>query len=253
MGLPDRAQSVVQLPAGTPVTLALASLPHDVLVAVLSNVLDLDTLLAIIASCRAFYSAFKSSPTPIIRDLAFRIIGIAVLPDSILATLARNAGPCRLTGPEEAIVAAVLELLNRRGDEALLTTHKWTAAEGMATIRLHSIIDDMARRFAAFHLSQLERVSGRQQKAPANQELVRIKRALYRFEVFCTLFPPQDRDKQEIPTPSFNAQEAFFGTASPWENEEFFIVLESLRRLVAPGTYLQLESQTSPLDTGIDY
>jgi hypothetical protein len=236
MGLPDRAQSVMQPPSATPITLALASLPHDVLVAILSNMPDLDTLLASIASCRAFYSAFKSSPTPIIRDLAFRIIGIAVLPDSILATLARNAGPCRLTGPEEAIVAAVLELLNRRGDEALLTTHKWTAAEGMATIRLHSIIDDMARKFASFHLSLLEKVSGRQKEPPSNQELVRIKRALYRFEVFRTLFPPRNRDDQHIPA-LLNAQEAFFGTASPWENEELFAVLDSLRRLVAPGTY----------------
>ena len=237
MDLPDSVQSVMQSPRGTPITLALASLPHDVLVAILNNIPDLDTLLAIIASCRAFYSAFKSSPTPIIRDLAFRIIGTAVLPDAILATLARNAGPCPRTGPEEVAVAAVLELLNRRGDEALLATHKWTAAEGMATIRLHSIIDDMARKFAAFHLSRLEKVSGRQQKAPANQELVRIKRALYRFEVFCTLFPPQDRDDQHTPTPSLNAQRAFFGTASPWENEELFAVLDSLRRLVAPGTF----------------
>lgn len=111
---------------------------------------------------------------------------------------------------------------------------RWSLSDGIAAIRLHSIVESFASEFTSFYLSWLQKHSKCQhENPPYMQELTRIKRALYRFETYCRLFPPtnvlEDCDKPRA------AQMSFLSSFSPWEREQLASVHESLWRQVAPA------------------
>ncbi|KAK4033116.1 hypothetical protein C8A01DRAFT_40438 [Parachaetomium inaequale] len=208
-----------------------ASLPHDVLAIILRHSPDLDTFLSSIASCRAFFNAFKNAPTSLTKSLVDREVG-DLLPQATFVVLARDARPHAHSPAEMA--QAISQLLSRWADESVVLTHRWSLAEGIAAIRLDRIIGDLARRSAAFCLSWLEKLSGHSQESPSDSELARIKRALYRFELNCRLLPPVL--DEEAADPVLEAgQLVFLQQGHPWENEQLASVHESLWRLVAPA------------------
>lgn len=239
MASTNMAHAMQVAPRKQPKT-TFASLPQDVIVEILRSSPDFDTLLAALASGRAFLNAFKSAPTSIPRSIVTRDVDSAILPSAIFIALARGAPslPWFNADPIQTL-RDVRKLLDRQRDEAFVREYKWTIGKGIAAIQFHSIIDQLARRFATYHLSWLARVSGREQKAASDTELARIKRALYRFEAYCALLPPfhRDLDNGEAFPFILIGQYAFLGQASPWENEQLFAVHESLWRLIVPGTY----------------
>ena len=209
-----------------------ASLPQDVIGIILRHSPDLDTFLTLIATCRAFSEAFKNAPTSLTRSLVAREVG-DLLPQATFVVLARDARP-HAQSPA-GMAQAMSQLLSRWADESVVFTHRWSLAEGIAAIRLHRIIDDLARRSAAFCLSWLEKLSGRSQEGPSDSELARIKRALYRFEIDCRLLPPVLDEETAHPVLEAG-QLVYLQQGHPWENEQLASVHESLWRLVAPGT-----------------
>jgi hypothetical protein len=213
-----------------------ASLPLDVLVVILSHSHDLDSLLSSRASCRAFFNAFNNSPTSLTKSIVTRHIDAAVLPE---ATLVAQATQVRLsrTPSSKLPKTFVSRLLSGRNNKALLN-HRWTLSDGIAVIKLHSIITRFAKQFACFYLGWLEANSGISQVDPSDGELARIIRALYRFEIFCILFPPPVPPPQEKLLPIFRGpQVTFLLGFSPWENEQLACVQEGLWRLVVPGMF----------------
>lgn len=222
----------------------LVTLPLDIIFLLLEHCCDLDSLLSLMASCRTFYFAFHNYPTSLTHTLISREIDIAVLPDAIqllkAAEISRN-------GPSFSDLPIAVSKLFGEGREALVKD-RWSLADGIAAIRLHSIIDGFASKFASYYLSWLQKNSKRDQETPPSVlELARIKRALYKFEVFCRLFPAVEQDDKSeearyaigssrSENPDFDAaQMSFLSFLSPWEREQLACIHESLWRQVAPG------------------
>jgi hypothetical protein len=169
--------------------MTLATLPQEVLKIVLAHSHDLDSLLSTVASCRAFYAAFHTSPSSLTQALVFREIDAAVLPEAIQTLRAALFHRHRHRLPSSDPHLAVSSLFGE-GRDALLN-YRWNLADGIAVIRLHSIVETFTSEFASYYLSWLQRHSKCEQEGPPSiQERARIKRALYRFETYCNLFPP---------------------------------------------------------------
>jgi hypothetical protein len=215
-----------------PAKVSFASLPQEVVAIILRHSPDLDTFLSSIASCRAFFDAFQNAPTSLTRTLVARKVG-DLLPQATFVLLARNARTYAHSPAEMA--QAMAQLLSRWGDESAVLAHRWSLADGIAAIRLHKIIDELANKTAAYCLSWLEKLSGHSQEEPSDSELARIRRALYRFELFCRLFPPV-LDTEVSDSVLEAGQLVFLQQGHPWESEQLASVHESLWRLVAPGT-----------------
>ncbi|KAI5859877.1 hypothetical protein GGS23DRAFT_614708 [Durotheca rogersii] len=165
--------------SATRLTMIHSALPEDVLRVVLSHSLALDCLLSLIASCRPFLDAFRSSPAALPRLAPTR-------PPPVVRTTPSSV--------------RVIRLVPERGAE--LQT-------GIAF--------------------------GAQAKDLSGQELVRIKRALYRFELYCKLFPPPEQHYLES---SFITAQLVFSRRFPaWENEQLASIRESLWRKVTPGAF----------------
>jgi hypothetical protein len=220
--------------------MTLATLPQEVLKIVLAHSHDLDSLLSTVASCRAFYAAFHTSPSSLTQALVFREIDSAVLPEAIQTLRAALFRRHRHRLSSSDLHLAVSSLFGE-GRDALLN-YQWNLADGIAVIRLHSIVETFASEFASYYLSWLQRHSKCEQEGPPSiQERARIKRALYRFETYCNLFPPP----QDLEDSDFKAAEiSFLSSFSPWEIEQLASVHESMWRRLTPGTSQYVPKQT---------
>ncbi|KAI0379665.1 hypothetical protein F5Y04DRAFT_127420 [Hypomontagnella monticulosa] len=227
----------------------LTTVPHEVAVNILECCHDLDSLLSLIASCRYFYSVFHTYQISIMHTFISREIDPAVLPEAVQAS---KAAEIYRRGPSfSALPFAVSELFGE--GRGALVKDRWSLADGIAAIRLHSIIDRFASELAFDYLIYLKQNSCQEEREgpPSTTELARIKRALYRFEVFCRLFPPVDdckipqenlhfklrmSDKSRSTDPDFRAaQVSFISFLSLWEREQLYSVYESLWRQVVPA------------------
>ena len=212
---------------------SLATLPRDLLIVILEFSHDIDSLLSTIASCRAFLQAFRVCPSSLLRIVASRHIGTAVLPEAILACKA--ASLYCTTPTKDTPYQAVYELAQETR-ESLLQNHKWTISDAFAASRLHSVIKSFASEFAQFYLVHLQKNSKRDIEAPPSEkELARIIRALYWFETYRRLLPALKSDDYRT-SKHDDASTVFLSMLSPWEAEQLASIHDSLWRIVAPGT-----------------
>lgn len=211
-----------------------ASLSQDVVIIILSHLDDLDSLSSSIASCRAFYNAFRCAPTSLLEAIVSREIEDDVLPE---AKLAVQAAQVRARCPPDSELKSIIsEMLISRESEALLK-HRWTIPEAAAAINLDSVINQLVKMTLPWWLDWLRRLLQADQEKPNDSELARIKRALYRYEIYCRLLPPRT-EGDGSPSPDLRAgQAAFFSHFSGYENEQLACIHEALWRLIAPGKF----------------
>ena len=210
---------------------SLATLPQELLIEILEYSQDLDNLLSTMASCRAFFQAFNVCPGPLLGAAVSRSIDPAVLPEAMLALRAASLyrDSQSKAKPYHAVYRIVEE--NRR---SLLCYYRWTIADALSATRLHSVVESFASEFAQYYLFWLKKNSQPHavEAPPSEEELSRIKRALYWFETYCRVFPCsdefQDKDRSA-------ASIVLLSALSPWEREQLVSVYESLWRVVTPG------------------
>ncbi|SPQ24593.1 cb86ac82-9db5-499c-9f27-76167858d713 [Thermothielavioides terrestris] len=148
-----------------------ASLPEVVLRNIFNHCPDLDTFLSLIATCRASFWAFKNAQRWLTKGLVHREIGDVFLPDAILLSQAKDIHRAQTLTPRGR-ADLVSELLRHRKDPALVSTHIWTLRLGVAAIRRHSNISQLA--------DQLAELTGR----PRDMETdCMVKRAIYFVEL----------------------------------------------------------------------
>lgn len=76
----------------------------------------------------------------------------------------------------------------------------------------------------------------------STNEVTRIERSLYRFEIYCNLF----RDSAQFTfAPGPEQREAYFSKFSPWENEQLACVQDYLSGAIREGKALT-ENNCSP-------
>ena len=140
---------------------------------------------------------------------------------------------------------AVEEFLDRYFERFVHdNTPKWDLSEALHMSKVHTCVEFFAAEFASLALSKNPSMRG-SNAAPSSTEMIRIKRILYRFELYCNLFrkPRYDQMRrgerncliQPSPFEAEEQQKIFFDKFSPWENEQLGCIHDYLiKEITAP-------------------
>jgi hypothetical protein len=214
----------------------LELLPLELRQQILASVPDVGTLRTAVLSCPVLYYAFHESPISTITSVLSSEIGPAVLPEAAMVLEASSIGQCILSDPGMADTILQKHWLQREK-----VRWKWTLTDALAISNLHFYVDSFAMKFASTALPRIPSCYG-QQSEYSQQELERIKRALYRFEIYCNVFPLKlFIDAGDLPgtTSTYDRiemlTEGFFSKFAPWENEQLTCIHDFLVREVIPG------------------
>ena len=76
--------------------------------------------------------------------------------------------------------------------------------------------------------------------SPTRQELRRIERALYRFEIYCDLFREIPNERSSTIPSAINSEQSqlFFAKFAPYENEQLGCIHDFLVRAISPSKFL---------------
>lgn len=209
----------------------LLDLPPEILRLILQSSPDIDCLVALLSSCRELYYSSSSSYSKLISAVLSQTISVSLIPNAIQLLKAQIAVQGKR---DERNSSKIKEFFRNKQIE--LSNFEWTVAYGIAAAKTHSSITRVADRIAAESLKQWESVAVT--KNPESTQLSTleteiIQRALYRFEIYCVLFPPilMFANTQEY----YRGTKVFFDTLMMWDIERFVSIYEALWRLVAPG------------------
>lgn len=207
----------------------IIALPPEVLKIILAYC-QLDGFLSARAASKVFYDVSLLYPSSLIRDIVIGEIGTVALREAVqLPKTSWLRRQYMLNSGSRFDLAG----LYREHKDTLLSCC-WSLSDGIAAVRLHSIVESFASNFASQYLFELQKNSQyNDENPPSAQELSRIELALYRFEAYCNLFPPASR--VEDCNESKEAQMSFLFSFSPWEREQIASIHESLWRRIAPG------------------
>ncbi|KAJ2971411.1 hypothetical protein NUW58_g9426 [Xylaria curta] len=207
-------------------------LPVELLREVLEFLPDVSSLYAAVLSCSLFHSAFLGADETITTKVLLNQIDPNVLPEALVAFESaqlhpHNADPkCR-----EDILDFVAQNLQQRPTPY----RSWSLRKAIQLGRIHSYVDTFAREFALIALSKCHLKQFN--IPPTLQELCRIERALYRFEVYCNLFREiPGRRFSSIPSTIYGERkQLFFAKFAPHENEQLGCIHDFLVRAVSPS------------------
>ena len=198
----------------------LQTLPMETRQAILCELPDVRSLRSAALSCPPLYQAFISAEHILTSKVLLRQLPQDVLPEAVAALHSASISPW----PR----AETQDFVSKHFFTRKHVQWKWNMKEALAMISLYNHIKFFATGFASEALARTPIST----PAPASRrELARIERALYRFQVYCNLFPGLKR-------PLFDAafQKAlYFNKFSPWENEQLAAVHDYLHRSICPG------------------
>lgn len=198
----------------------LEYLPLEAKQAILSSLTDIAALQATALTCSSLYHAFKNAEQIIVGEVFLNQVDIDVLPEALIAHASKSS--------TQAGGFAAENLRTR----LLITNKRWKISEVLPLSNFSRYVNYFAVDFArkALASSPRETASG-----PSREELNRIKRAFYRFEIYrnmvSTLEPSSRRFLIAHRAPSLIFMESF----SPWENEQLACVHDYLYSILAPG------------------
>lgn len=220
-------QFILTMPAPT-----LETLPVETRQAILGELADVRSLRRAAIACPALYEAFISAQYSLTSKVLSRHLPQDILPEASAALQSASISPWPRSETQEFVA--------RHFYTRNVLHAKWTLKEALSVMKLYDHISYFANTLAKEALAS-EELKGACEPA-SRTELARIERALYRFQIYCNLFPGLKR-------PLFDAafQKAlYFNKFSPWENEQLAAVHDFLHRSVCPGmsnkTPIQLSS-----------
>jgi hypothetical protein len=200
----------------------LEQLPLEAKQAILSALTDLTTLKATALTCSSLYSAFKNAEELIITQVLLNEVGIDVLPEAIIAHASKTGAK------PEAFTSEHLQTRNP------LRKVRWKFSEALPLSNSAKYVNYFACDFAKSGLATKLDVSALD---PSREELDRIKRAFYRFEIYSNIFPSMGPPEQRLPPIQNMAPATFFENFSPWENEQLACVHDYLFSIFAPSIF----------------
>lgn len=106
--------------------------------------------------------------------------------------------------------------------------------------KTHRAVEYFCDQFLSERLPLLQRLVGRHLPGdghPSRKELFRIRRALYRFQIYCNLVFRDDTDfhaeRRVRQTRNFYLGDYFFGSFSPWVNEQLSCIHDYLEEVLS--------------------
>ena len=204
----------------------LEQLPLEAKQSILSSLTNIASLKATALTCSSLYQAFKSAEELIITEVFLNEIDIDVLPEAIIAHKSE-------TWTRPPVFAA--EHLQSR--QPISSKKRLNIPELLPLSKTAKHIDYFAHDFASQALAARPPISA----PPSREELNRIKRAFYRFEIYGNMFTSLSPPTQMFEVQVHVAPAAiFFACFSPWENEQLACVHDYLFSIVAPSMFCLL-------------
>ena len=200
----------------------LTSLTPELKCAIFTSLPDVTSAKSLALTSSSFYYTFLDAQSLILTQVLQNEITTDLLHGAIAAYKAAKIPVWTKQAVEEFLDEYF-------GNSVTLEAHRWNLSEALHMSKIHSCVEFFATEFASFALSKNRTIQG-SNAAPSFTELIRIKRVLYRFELYCSLFRKPGSDRMVrgernclIQASPFKAQEQrglFFDMFSPWENEQ---------------------------------
>ncbi|CAF9935096.1 hypothetical protein IMSHALPRED_010105 [Imshaugia aleurites] len=194
------------------------SLPPELKQSIFSALPNAGALRSLVLACSSFYRTFLDAESLIIRSVLYTQIGSDLLNDAVIVFQSRA-----LDQHDEEAAIELLKSYTRRDTRCM--SQIWRLRDALAIGDLHGDIEFFCRGFAASALS-IHPVTGVEETSPSPLSLLesnRIKRTLYRYELFCNIFRKLGM-LQDIQATPETPQSIFFSSCAPWENEQLACV-----------------------------
>ncbi|KAI9760718.1 MAG: hypothetical protein M4579_001456 [Chaenotheca gracillima] len=202
----------------------LEALPLEMLQLILMTLPSVSDLRSAALTCFALYNAFMSAESLITGRVLADEVGLDLLPE-----YAAVSDSLRL---KSQTVPKIDEFVAEHLRVPRAPRRPWTLAMALRIGNLHCSVDDFATRFASTALTLwpgAER-TGLKHAPPSHDEMIRIKSALCRLEIYRNIFFDPENDR-------FDAEQqrrVFFSHFPPWENEQLACIHDYLIDAVYP-------------------
>ena len=201
------------------------SLPIEVAQLVLFSAPDSRSLRSLVLSNRLFYSSFLALESEIIPSVMHNEFDPAVLPD-LLATINSR----KIAHAQGYTFESFLAPYRRN---ALRLPSTWSFCDSLSATKMKEDAVSLTLRFVdSIDVSALSKRPGLP-LSMSQSEVNRIHRSLYRYELYCNLFPLMKYPGICGRTNRFRSN--FFEMFAPWENEQFVAIYEFLWLCVSEG------------------
>lgn len=216
-------------------------LPTNVVLLILTAVQGVDSLRSVLLVSKIFHSTFLENQPLVLRRVTASEVDRDILPDALLAHAA--------TKPPRSGEDATDFLQKYKDIHSISIPSVWSMADCIQISRLGRDVDYLTTYFQ--RTLTTNPVFGAEAAIVLSKgELVRIKRAFYRYSVYCSFYGynKQARALSRDYLDAYTRRDAFFGRFSPWENEQFVTIYEFLQRCVSKGrTSRTLDMRLTPL------
>lgn len=200
------------------------SLPPELKQMIFSALPNASTLRSLVLTCSSCYRTFLDAETLIINAVLHTHIGSDLIFDAIVVSKSTTLEP---DGSD-----AATELLQLYAKQALICLSPvWKLRDALAIGSLHETIEIFSKDFASLALSR-NPVTGLKDASPFPLSLLesnRVKRAFYRYELFCNMFRERGGvEKAQAASQNPRNLSLFFSMCAPWENEQLACVRDYL-------------------------
>ncbi len=215
----------------------LEGLPGELRIAILCLVPDVPSLIALVQASPTYRHTFNGDQSTVLTAVLANQIPTDIMPDAVANWQASKYQPCSAED--------MVEFCTRFNDEGKTVSSlpgpgepQLTPSDALAISNTYRHVQFFAVDFCSSILST-HPVSGESQEyytPPSQQEMGRIQRTFYRYQLYHTLFrggEPQESTVQERRIKHTRQQEIFFDKFSTLENEQLACIHDYLYRRVS--------------------
>jgi hypothetical protein len=221
-------------PPGNNENASLDGLSVELKVAILRYLPDTLTLRALVRSSPLYHGAYANQRQSILSTVLFRDLGPRVFSEALLLHQASEipwgdaSAPSFRSARKESVEALVARYKDQRDTPPTLSQIALDLETLESMVRFQGSVIDTTSEFCSSRLSQhpITRDSLQRYDEPSYHEKERIHRALYRLQLFYTLFNvpvgvgrPPDRSNPS-PFDWMDMSHLFLSIFNPWEVEE---------------------------------
>ncbi len=202
--------------------LQLTSLSPELKCAIFTNLLDVTSVRSLALISSSFYYTFLDAEHLILTQVLQNEISTDLLHGAFAAYQASKIPVWTKPAVHEFLGEYFGKLVPHKAK-------KWSLSEALHMSKLHRCVEFFAAKFASVALSK-NPTTRDSNATPSCTEMIRIKRILYRFELYCNLFRKPGFDRmvrgerncliQPSPFRTQEQQDIFFDMFAPWENEQ---------------------------------
>ena len=190
---------------------------------------DVATLQSVVLSCPTFYLAFREAEKSITTAVLFNQIDVNLWPDAA-AAFESSSLESRLPDGQHDIKSFITNYISLRPT----LPRAWLLRSARRVGGLQTCISQLALRFTTEAMACDPLTEDQASPPPTPQEVCRLHRAFYRFEIYCNIFRDSSRAQTALVR---NQYDLFFRDFTSCEIEQLGCIHDFLTRLLWPGEF----------------